>query len=318
MNYVDSWGEFESKQGHHRRVRTSLSFREAPTFIELEDENFFILSFKNGVETGELGSKVKKPSVDFEELKQRKAERCRNKNNRGGNVPDKKNKENQEINKLASDEKPKRRINHKIGNNSKVKDPSDILRPTKNSNENSNAAMRVVKKSKPTNQEGKSDGGRSRRKKKKENVSIAKKVETECNSENSSPVSVLDPKVHTSEEDSRLSGSNLRRTLSAELETSSPCNTDSPTSDDQYQDMKINEGKCHGSRKKDYPNQNYVQMRSEICKMAGGEMMELNWIRDMGKVEGIEDIGTDFGLQILEQLLNELVDQLVTTSHSKF
>ncbi|KAA8543725.1 hypothetical protein F0562_022098 [Nyssa sinensis] len=306
MNSVETLKEFESEVGRHQRFKTSLSFREASTFLELEDDKFFILTFKNGVEIMEMGSKVRKSDTGFGELKPRKKKGCKN---REENVPEKKNKECQETNEVVLDEKQNRRINCRSSS-------SNVRRRTKNSDGNLHVAMEAVKMWKPISHEGKSDGGRSRKKKKKGNVSVAKRVES--NSGNSSPVSVLDsadiidPQVHTSEEDSRLTSSNSRRKLSAELENyelSSPCNTQSSISGDK--EMKIIEEKCQGLKKKDYQSQNNVERWSEICKMAGRDIMESSWTyREVWKFEDFEDIGADFGLQILEQLLNELAEQI--------
>ncbi|XP_059660877.1 uncharacterized protein LOC132307201 isoform X2 [Cornus florida] len=322
MNSVDSSKEFES-----RLVKTSLSFRETPTFLELDE--FFVLSFENGGESKKLGLKSKKSDMGFREMKSRKTE-----SNRRQSVYEKNDTENKETNKVVSDEKLSRRINHKpskkVGNNGKVIDSSNVLRPRKNSNGNSHVAMEVANQSKPMNHHGNSDGVKSMKKKKKkkqkENVSVAKKAQTECDSENSSPVSVLDfvefiadPKVPISAEDSRLTDSNSRRKLS-ELENSEhspPCSTNSSVSNDE--EAKKFGGKVHGSMKKDQQSENYAELWCEICKMAEQELKETKWeYREMWKLQDFEeDKVADFGFQIFEELLNELVDQLAATSNEK-
>ncbi|KAK9280678.1 hypothetical protein L1049_014376 [Liquidambar formosana] len=316
MNSVDYWPECDRMQGRHRRVKTSLSFREPPTFLEREDEEFFILSFENGGESKELRSKGRKSEAALGELKQRRAERCRRKENRGENVLEQKKKEDQETRKKISIEKEnvRRRVSEKPSQKiSKVNDSTNNLRPTK-----MHAAAEIVK---PTKHKEARDGSKLRKKKKK-NYSAAKKVVPECSSEESSPVSVLDLdqflvdlEVHTSEEDSRLMGSSSKRKLLPEQENCeqpSPLDTSSVISDD-YRETKMIEGETHGSKKKDYKqSQNYVDMWGEICRLVGGEMMESNRIcKEMWKVEDFEHIGADFGVQILDQLLNELVDLLV-------
>ncbi|KAF5930805.1 hypothetical protein HYC85_031678 [Camellia sinensis] len=214
--------------------------------------------------------------------------------------------------------------------NGEGRDASDVLRPTNDCNCNSDVETEDVNQSKPINNRERSNGAKQR-KEKEESVSAAK-VETECNSENSSPVSVLDfvesildpEEIPTSEEDARsTTGSNFRRKLSAELENfeqspPSPCKPSTSSSSD-VQRRKLIHGKCHGSKKKDYQRGNYVEMWNESCKMAEEAMMESNWVyRELWKIEDFKGVGVEFGLQILETLLGELVDQLVEASHAKF
>uniref|UniRef100_A0A803KRH5 DUF3741 domain-containing protein n=1 Tax=Chenopodium quinoa TaxID=63459 RepID=A0A803KRH5_CHEQI len=55
MDSEDFRGETEEMQGQHRRVKTSVSFRETPDFFELEDDDFFILNFDKREEDAKLG-----------------------------------------------------------------------------------------------------------------------------------------------------------------------------------------------------------------------------------------------------------------------
>ncbi|KAL5722357.1 hypothetical protein ACHQM5_005890 [Ranunculus cassubicifolius] len=43
VNSIDFWSEFDPVQGMHRRVRTAVSFRELPTFIEVENSEFLLV-----------------------------------------------------------------------------------------------------------------------------------------------------------------------------------------------------------------------------------------------------------------------------------
>ncbi|THG06676.1 uncharacterized protein LOC114287211 [Camellia sinensis] len=316
MDY-DSWTENESMQGHRGRVGTSLSFRQLPSFLELENDEFFVINFGNGGKNKEFRSKERRSETGSGKLKRRKAERCKRK-----------------CEKLKENQEPNRLINHEATQevvcNGEGKDASDVLRPTNDCNCNSDVETEDVNQSKPINNRERSNGAKQR-KEKEESVSAAK-VETECNSENSSPVSVLDfvesildpEEIPTSEEDARsTTGSNFRRKLSAELENfeqspPSPCKPSTSSSSD-VQRRKLIHGKCHGSKKKDYQRGNYVEMWNESCKMAEEAMMESNWVyRELWKVEDFKGVGVEFGLQILETLLGELVDQLVEASHAKF
>ena len=71
-----------------------------PVVFELENDEFFVLSFGNEGEDREFGSKGRRSEMGSGKLMRRKAERCKNKDN-----------ENQEPNKVVSNEKMKRRIN---------------------------------------------------------------------------------------------------------------------------------------------------------------------------------------------------------------
>lgn len=58
MSPADHWPDGSDRvQNQHRGVKTSLSFREMPTHLELEDVEFFVLSFESGNGSNELWSK---------------------------------------------------------------------------------------------------------------------------------------------------------------------------------------------------------------------------------------------------------------------
>lgn len=54
------------------------------------------------------------------------------------------------------------------------------------------------------------------------------------------------------------------------------------------------------------------EMWSEICKFAETEIMESKWLRGgtQQQLRDYEDMGVELGLQVLNQLLDESVDQL--------
>lgn len=84
----------------HRRVNSTLSFRDMPTYFELENEEFFVLSFEKGSETKELRSKGRKCSEQSKE-------------NRVEKTPDKKNKqgpESERVLNVINDEKLNRTV----------------------------------------------------------------------------------------------------------------------------------------------------------------------------------------------------------------
>ncbi|KAL3530891.1 hypothetical protein ACH5RR_010213 [Cinchona calisaya] len=320
MNSVDLLKELVSIQARQRRVK---SFREAPTFLELEDEEFFILSFENGDESRKLEVKNRKSEVGSGQMKQRsKQEKCKTKNNKRRASVHEKNKENQEITTTLSKEKVDRSMKSRKAcySDRKIKDLSNILHPTNNSCQNSPGKKEVVKLANPINHKPQS-GLRRRMKKRKDDCLVIKKIETDqSDSENSSPNSVLDimkfpcdPEVITcSEELSRLSNSKSRRTLKEELDNYrklNQCNDRSLTSN--YASCS-NEGKCVQSRKNECDGHNYVDMWVEICKMAERDTIESNWMlnKDIQKFEDNKLISGEFEIQIFDELLADFVHQL--------
>ncbi|KAJ0084815.1 hypothetical protein Patl1_31092 [Pistacia atlantica] len=92
MNSLDfeaSSGQMEGDDNQHRRVKSStLSIQEMPTFFEVENEEFFVLSFGNTNEDEEKRTRRKKCEMGRGELKQRRGERCRNKEQGVFNKPE--------------------------------------------------------------------------------------------------------------------------------------------------------------------------------------------------------------------------------------
>ena len=76
---MNSVGHFyKHLEGKHQRVRSTQSFQEIPTFLELENEEYFILSFEGEIKSKEFRAKqrsqrirkTKKKRFDPEEAKQ--------------------------------------------------------------------------------------------------------------------------------------------------------------------------------------------------------------------------------------------------------
>ncbi|KAF5470435.1 hypothetical protein F2P56_010949 [Juglans regia] len=333
MNSENHLAGFDPMQGQHRRVKSTLSFRESPTFLELENENFLILSFENGGGSKEFRSKGRKSELGLGELRQRRAERCKTVENKAGRLQEMKNNncyegeqesEKKVLGNLKEREKCSKRIPDKpiakVGNNGKAKGSTISPSPSKSSNEKAHVAMEAVKTPIPSNQKEVLNRGRPRKKKKKINPCVVQKVESEFSSEDSSPVSVLDsghflfdPAFPTSEQDSNLADSKSRRKLSPELEN---CKQPSPGKDttligDEPRTKKI-EGKYQGTKKKaDCHSENYEEMWVEILRLTGAELVGSNWeYRGMGNHGDLEAISANFELEILDQLLVELVGQL--------
>lgn len=109
-----------------------------------------------------------------------------------------------------------------------------------------------------------------------------------------------------------MADSKSRRKLSPELENhkQQSARKDSNLIGDELKTKKV-EGKYHGAKKKECQSQNYVDMWDEISRLTGAELVGSNWVyRRMWKHEDFEDIGVNFELEIVDQLLDELVGQL--------
>lgn len=201
MNSVDRLAGFDPNEAQHRRVKSTLSFREVPAFVELENEKFFELSFEKGKE---LRSKGRKCDLGFGELKKTRTERSKKMENRREKVVVE--EEEVEKRKVSSDLNGKemmfRRRNrisdkpamNKVCNNGRVRASSITSAISKNSE--------AVRSGRPMkNQEQVFNGGKSstknlkqtkKKKKTTRSYHVVECVEAECNSEDSSPVSVLD------------------------------------------------------------------------------------------------------------------------------
>lgn len=321
MNSADCRSNSEAKQGRHRRVKSSSSFRETPVFFEMEND-YLLLSFENEDENKELRQKERKCELGSGELGQRSTERRRNKISRRRRASEKKGGEDFDGRKNV---------------------------PTRKENTDTNQPSQIVRNNGKVKEFPEQDGANLGDNK---SDSPTKKEEQESGSENSSPVSVIDfgecvndpelpasglfpqfifslryyyhkihlrnslylspSKIYVTEENLRSDGSNSKRKLSAEL-----ANYKHPSS--QYASCSIGdggeakkiEGEGTGSGQKARQGRKFLGLWGEICQLAGAELMESNWLyKEIKKHEEFEDLGADFGLQILDGLLQELVDHL--------
>ncbi|GMI92222.1 TON1 Recruiting Motif 31 [Hibiscus trionum] len=285
MNSVDYKQDDGSIQGKHRRVNSTLSFRDMPAYFELENEEFFVLSFEKRSERKERKSKEGKSKGGSGELKQRKE----NKENQGEKVPEKKIKEdNEEASKSVLNVLDEEKMNREMA---KCREANDLCLEKKVSAPN---------------------GTKLRQKKKNIQHPGTQNVEPECSSEDSSPVSVLvfdqfinDHHVPTPDEDSKAAqGSNPRRKLSADLENyecKPPCN-DGNFMEDGGRENNI-------EVKKDWHSERNLEgwEANAICRVIEAEVAKSSWSCSKSNTEELEDITADFGSKILDQLLDELL-----------
>ena len=135
LNFMDYFPEIDGANGgHHRRVRTSVSFREVPASLDRQNHDCLVLFLENVDEAGEMGREMmRKSETGFGELKQKKTER-RNKSR--DNSKDKvlvKKKEGEENKKRECKGKiePKRvssgKLSSKVGTCYGVEDSCPLL-----------------------------------------------------------------------------------------------------------------------------------------------------------------------------------------------
>nr|XP_043622421.1 uncharacterized protein LOC122594011 [Erigeron canadensis] len=238
---------------------TELGFKKkgrnvhkAPSFIELENDKFIILSFEGGGKDKELGllncSKTRKSLIEIKE-------------------------------KSRNQEKP---ICQSIVNDGEVMNSFKLL------------DKKCVKSEKSVKK-------------------MVEKDELECDSENSSPVSVLEFQdyqhgSHSVTEDSILKNLNSRRKLGADLDKNAP---PSPTIGYNLVDYGI-ESSRNGQRyvlpkTSGFRIGDFKELWEEICIMAERDMMDSSRLeRERWKGEDLEEIGVSLELEILDQLILEL------------
>ncbi|XP_020216233.1 uncharacterized protein LOC109799971 [Cajanus cajan] len=309
MNSVDCLGEFNGMEVLHKRVKSTLSFREPPTFLLHESDKFLVLSFEGKGESREFKSSGRKREQGCEELKQKvRSERGELRENKREKVCDEK------VRKLGG-----KRVSHvscgNVGSDGKLKEITNTMRTSKASFEKKKGFdYEAVKLSQ--NMKGKEVAvgekqKRRRRKKKKTICQTENKVEVDCKSEDSSPVSVLDF-------ERELCGTvdlSSRRKLSPKLESDQhiPVNSDDNLVIDEKKDKAIdnNNNKNEGSKKKEKKVQDYIDICSEVCRIVDDELAASNqkhiWTNKQGDLGGIS---ADLESEIFDYLLNELVDEL--------
>ncbi|CAL5202522.1 unnamed protein product [Lathyrus oleraceus] len=313
MNSMDCLGGSNGsiQSLNHKRVNSTLSFREPPTFRLSENDNFFVLSFENEGEnakalksngrkkkTGCSESKQKVEATERSELK----EKVKEKKNMKENVYAEKN--------LIEKEKTSKRVSNKL------REITNTSRQFKALSEKKCFDSEEVELLKQKNYNeavvGEKLKKRKRIRKKRTDCYAEKKIETECiKSEDSSPVSVLefDRKSCAAGVDSVAVGLNSRRKLTPELEKGKHILTrcDDNLMIDENKDKENEKNKYEGSKKKEKKMKEYIEIWSEACKLVedelGGSKNQVDeWMK--------EQCG-DLESKIFDQMLNEVVSELV-------
>ncbi|CAL0301687.1 unnamed protein product [Lupinus luteus] len=315
MNSVDYLGECNRMESFHKRVKSTVSFREMPTFLLLENENFLVLSFEKEGENKEFKSNGRKGKMGSADLKQKKAgkERIELKENKREKVYGE--------NSLIEKEKLSKRVSNMhcgdVGNDVKFQEITNIWPHLKASSEKKYFASEAEKLCKIIDHKEVmvSEGLKRRRmRRKKKNSFTEKRREIECKSEDSSPVSVLqfEHKPCETEVDSLVFGLSPRRKLTPSVENDQHflSSSDNNVMIEETKVKELEKTKFEGPKKKE--KHSNIDIWGEVCRVAEDEFAETNqmlaWMNKQGE---FGSVSADCELQIFDDLLNELIDQLV-------
>ncbi|KAK9290099.1 hypothetical protein L1049_008263 [Liquidambar formosana] len=302
VNSMDFLMEFNQTQAWHRRVRTSVSFREVePTVLHRQNHELFIFALENVDESGEFGSKQRKAEAGLGETKQRKVEKKKNKENVREKVHVKK-KENVENKKKASKGKDEPRSSavygkqcSKVANCSGAKSVGSVL-PHKNDvhrkpRENSklkNTLKPVIQKK----------------------VTVGSKLINKKKSHHDS---------HLSEE-SRPMGLDSRRKSSPKI-----ANYDYPSPYIARPTSNTDGLELGAIKSKDYESVKtrettyYTELLGEIFRLTEIDVKESYWMaKEVRRFEDFEDTCMELGQDILDIELEEVVYELATYQLTSF
>ncbi|TKY56477.1 hypothetical protein E2542_SST20922 [Spatholobus suberectus] len=298
MNSVDYLGECKRMEGLHRRVKSS-SFREVPTFHLLENDNFLVLSFESGCDGGEFRSKGSKKEKCLKERGQFKKNKREKVHDEKGNLSD--------MSSANVGDHGKHKL--QLANTSTLFMACD---EKEYSDSETARFSHTVKRKEVTN------GEKVKRRKKGTNRYAEKKVDTECSSEDSSPVSVFDfeREAPETEVDSFGVDTSWRRKLSPELENEQlhVLHCDSNLMIEEMKVNTIEDNKHEGLKRKDKQSQECVDIWGEICRLVEDELGSNKLEEGLRKQSDFESVCADCESEIFDHLLYELIDQLIGNS----
>uniref|UniRef100_A0A2N9I839 DUF3741 domain-containing protein n=1 Tax=Fagus sylvatica TaxID=28930 RepID=A0A2N9I839_FAGSY len=307
VNFADYMMEFDLAQAQHRRVRTSVSFREVPTLSHQQNHDVLVESLNKVDESetkGSMRSKVRKSEMGFGEMKQRKEQRSKNKEHMKERELLKK-KVNQGNNKISMLRDEPRRVS----------DPNGAKRfPThkKNVYKNNVASLKAKSPSKPMNQKKLLVEPKFTRKRKIQNLAV--KVEPEFDSQNSSLVSVLEVSDDAMQKQGHISEASRPMKLNLKGKSGS-----TPTVSDT-DDLRVG-----AIKNKDYDSmeisetQYYSEVVGKPFRLTENDIKESNWkAKNFLGCEEFEEVCMEFELEVLDVLLNQVVDELVEIPYENF
>ncbi|TQD73067.1 hypothetical protein C1H46_041394 [Malus baccata] len=307
LSFADYLMGFDSND-LHRRVRTSVSFREVPEVMHRQknSHDFMVVCLDNvGEKSKGVGSMVKKSEVGFGEQRQGKKEQ-RSKKNKVKNdeiMKEKKEKtvmikQNKKISSLKDE--PRREFGAKssksyknVGANSKGESGNIALKKATQKKK-----VVVEPKIKKRNHKNEAEKG-------KEASEFHGSSESDA-----SPVSVLDIDDMLIEHEAWLSGYSIPMDLNSTVKLSpkAPFSDSSEVKAAKRTDFEpINEEETRGYAK---------LLASKIQNWSEVDLKESNWVaKNVVGFEGFEEICEEFEGRILDTLLHQAIDEFIEISY---
>ncbi|XAR68807.1 hypothetical protein NMG60_11000178 [Bertholletia excelsa] len=304
VNSVDFFPEFNPTSGLHRRVRTSVSFREVPTFLQQEKHDFFVLCFEKVAGSKKMCLSVRESEVGLEEQKQRKAEEERKRKDLRERKPEKK--------------KASVRKEEQVGVRGKCSSKLDynvhFQRKKMGVDRQPRASLKARNEGKPVNCKKASAELKIVREKRKKSQPAAKKVPSSCPSENSDRVSVHNLHRYPSPDE-------WTWTITS-TNPENPCSSSrrSFISDEHALKAKRSNRDEKAAKETRETHCSYVDLLDHICSLTDEEIIKQSgWApTKVANFEHVEEICSEFGKELLDLLLHQLVDELVACEVSCF
>ncbi|GMP85877.1 hypothetical protein CsSME_00038874 [Camellia sinensis var. sinensis] len=318
VNYVDYFPDFDPTLSHHRRVRTSISFREVPTFLQQQQQpkkhnlDFFVLCLEKVGGNG--GNKMGLSSdMALKDLKQKEMKTERNTKNLS---------ETKFENKSKVFRRKEDQPNRLCGNCSSKVDNVNLDRKNKGVVvQRQPRESLIAKKSGVKNVNQKKTGSELKigNKKKSRNNIVKKVQQSVCVSENLSPVSVLDLHHESTSGHTKVTISNSRSSNVADNDNNH-CSSNYTRNfiADEHHVIKAKKNR-DDKAKKTSETQYYDGMLTEILRLTEKGIEETRWVNEkVIEFEDVEEICTVFGQQILDLLFHQVVDELVLCNMNRF
>ncbi|CAH2069509.1 unnamed protein product [Thlaspi arvense] len=285
---VNSVGDLERDndevQGKHRRVKSTLDSHKLLEYVEIEDDNFFILSFE----------KDKNEKV-FGELNQLGTRKCKK---RRETRESQKETENQ-TRIVEGKENDMNAMNVSPGR--ERLEVGELKQRRKEKRKNRRKARRIKLRQNIEKENMIESYGRWSRDGDLANCEV-RSTKEECGScDDWSPVSVLDYDRCAGFRVTPSPGNTSRRRLSSELESSK--------SNETIQEDHI--ALTNRPRESEVRLYGYQEMWLMICSLTVSELEGSNWV--YGKASKLEDLEELIGEDIVSNILDQLLEETITT-----
>ncbi|CAJ1806166.1 unnamed protein product [Sphenostylis stenocarpa] len=318
VNFVDYLLKFDTSQANHHQVKTSASFREVPAPFDQHNNkktnrDLVVLYWDSGSEDHKVESLLRIPEMGLEESRQRKKQGSKNKEIVG--VTKEKNLIKRK--KISKFKNEPRVVPLKHGSKVRNHNEAKVLAPvsafskscSSNRRKGTNGPSGSRTSSTLPNKQKKvlSEPKQSKKPRKQQST---KKIETECSSENFSPISVLNDYDFSFLYGPDFPDYTSSLTPKTEWEFSRELFLDDnvgnrASKDKEYSSPDINNKKeC------------LSELTVKLCKCTENDLTESDFTRKhMCEGENYEDICWEYEHKILDILLHEFVNELVELSY---